>query len=231
MKRSPIAALFSSPMVGLMLTIPFALALNSSRVQISTTIHRDGSGLRQVAAEAGEYYARDLPGWTRDAEAGKTWQRYSRSSSKTQSTVTVTRDFLSSNMNQVGDTLTFVDVFQKPLDIYTTYTWTETVQLKYHYDTNPAEARAGEHEMQYAVTMPGVITDATCDPIAEGGQDISGNTVTFTLAADNPEHTITVHSRHIRWEYLAIAAWIVLFILVKIIGFIVQRRRTRPRRI
>ncbi len=231
MKRSPIAALLGSSMVGLMLTIPFALTLNSTRVQVATTIYRDGSGVRQISAEAGEYYAQDLPRWTRDVEAGQTWQRYDRSSSATQSTVTVTRDFLSSSMDRIGDTLRIVDVFHKPLDVYTTYTWSETVKLEYHYETNPAEARAGDKEMEYAVTMPGAVTEARCNPVAEGGQEIAGNTVTFTLAAENPEHTITVQSRQIRWEYLAIAAWIVLFILVKIIGFIVQRRRSRPKRI
>lgn len=218
-----------------MLTVPFALALNTNQVTVTTKVYRDGSGMREVAAQAQRFFSDALPRWTRDVEAGAPWQRYSRSSSKAQSSLTVTRDFVTSNMDSAGgeDALAIVDVVQKPLSLYTTYTWSEQVKLEYHYDSNPDEARAGDHSMDYVVQMPGRITSATHQPSTSGSQRISqsGRQVTFTFDASESEHSVNVKARRIRWEYLAIAAWVVLFIVVRVVRFVIRRRRTRPKRI
>lgn len=235
MKQFPRVSPWTMRLAAFMLTVPFALALNSNQVTVTTTVYQDGSGMREIAAQAQEYFSDALPRWTRDVEAGGLWQRHWRSSSKAQSNLTVKRDFVTSNMNRVGgeDTLAIVGIFQEPLDIYTTYTWSEQVKLEYHYESNPDEARAGDHTIQYVVQMPGPITGATQQPATSGSQEISqsGRRVTFTFDASEPEHSVTVQSRRVRWEYLAIAAWVVLFIVGSIIRFVVRRRRTRPRRI
>lgn len=235
MKWPPRIRPLTMRLAAFMLTVPFALALNTNQVTVTTKVYRDGSGMRKVAAQAQEYFSDALPRWTRDVEAGVPWQRYSRSTSKAQSSLSVTRDFVTSNMDRAGgqDALQIVDVFQKPLAIYTTYTWSERVKLEYHYESNPDEARAGDHTMDYVVQMPGTITSATHQPTTSGRQQVSqsGRQVTFTFDASESEHRVNVEARRVRWEYLAIAAWLLLFIIVSGVRFVIRRRRTRPKRI
>lgn len=61
--------------------------------------------------------------------------------------------------------------------------------------------------------------------------EITGATAVWALSAEYEEYDLTVTSRRVRWGYLAVILYILAFIAYKIIGFLVQRARFRPRRI
>ena len=222
-----------SPLVCFMLTVPFALLINSTRVVVTTQIFPDGTALRQVSGEADTYFRKSLNKWTYDVEAGGRWQKRWRDESTTRGTTTITRNFLSSRLHSGGAAAPqILDVFEKPLSIYTAYTWSERITLKYHQNTNPAEAKAGGHYLTYYVILPGSVTEARCTTgSARGPAKTSGGRATFLLDASVPNHQITVISRSVRWGYLAVLAYVLLFILYKGIGAVTRYVRSRPRRI
>jgi hypothetical protein len=217
-----------------MLTVPFALILNSTRVVVTTQIFPDGTALRQVSGEADTYFYKSLNKWTFDVEAGGRWQKRWREESMTKGTTTITRNFLSSGLHNGGAAHApqILDVFQKPLSIYTTYTWSEQITLKYHQRTNPAEAKAGGHYLTYYVILPGSVTAARCTTgSARGPAKTSAGRATFLLDASVPNHQITVTSRKGRWGYLAIMAYVLLFVIYKVTSAAMRYARTRPKRI
>ncbi len=222
-----------SPLVCFSLTVPFALVLNSARVTVTTQLYCDGTGLRQVSAEADSYFSKSLDKWVRDVEAGAKWQEGWREESKTKSTTTVTWNFIANHMQEIGQSGTpqIADVFQDPLSIYTTYTWSERVSLKYRYDTNQAEAKAGGHCLIYHVAMPGTITEAVSTPVTKGGGHTTGRQVVFVLDASVPEYNVVVTARAVRWGYLVLVAYLALFIAYHLASFVVRRLRSRPKRI
>jgi len=228
-----ISRLHSQPPIVLMLIVPFALVINSAHVELTTQIYQDGSGLRQITAEADSYFKRNMDKWSSDVETEHNWQVVQREDSATKATSTITRNLLISGMDKIGTDGTphIVDVFQKPLSIYTTYKWSERITFQYRYDTNSLEARAGGHYMDYTVRMPGVIMDATCNPMPKARVSTSGGEASFRLDASEPLHTVTVTSRRVRWEYLAIVAYIAAFIFYRIGKFTALRMRSRPKRI
>ena len=226
------------PLVYFMLTVPFALILNSDKAVVTTQLYPDGTGLRQVSAEADTNILKEsLDKWTRDVEAGGKWQKRWQEDSVTKSTTTITRNFITGRMEQAGDGAApqIVDVFQKPLSIYTTYTWTERVSLEYHSNTNPAEARAGGHYLLYHVIMPGSVTNAVSRALRAGGAAkdgrLLGSHATLTLDASASEHTVRVTSRKVRWGYLAIVLYVALFVIYHGGSIVLRRIRSRPKRI
>ncbi len=221
-----------------MLTVPFALILNSEKVVVTTQLYPDGTGLRQVSAEADtNIFRKPLDKWTRDVEAGGTWQKRWRHDSITKSTTTITRNFITGRMDRAagGAVPEIVDVFQNPLAIYTTYAWAEQVKLKYHSEANPAEAKAGGHYLLYHVIMPGTVTGATSRALISGAVaregSISGSHASLVLDASASEHTVTVTSRKLRWGYLAIVLYLALFVIYRGGSVVLHRIRSRPKRI
>jgi hypothetical protein len=222
------------PFLCFMITVPFALIINSTRVVVTTQVFPDGTVLRQVSGEADTYFHKSLNKWTYDVEAGGQWEKRWRDKSTTRGTTTITRNFLTSHLHDGEATQApqILDVFQKPLSIYTTYTWSERITLEYHQSTNPAEARAGGHYLTYYVLMPGSVTEARCTTnSAHGPAKTSAGRATFLLDAGVPNHEIIVTSRNVRWGYLAILAYILLFVLDKGIGALTRYIRSRPKRI
>ena len=226
------------PLVCLMLTVPFALVLNSDKAVVTTQLYPDGTGLRQISAEADtNIFKKPLDKWTYDVEAGGNWQKCWQEDSVTKSTTTITRNFITGRMERVGDRAApqIVDVFQKPLSIYTTYTWAEQVNLEYHSDTNPAEAKAGGHYLLYHVIMPGTVTSAAARALTAGGAAqngrLSGSHATLMLDASASQHTVTVTSRKVRWGYLAIVLYVALFVIYHGGSIVLRRIRSRPKRI
>lgn len=227
----------TSSLLCFMLTVPFALILNSEQTVLTTQVHLDGTMLRQVNAEANSYFKRDLNKWTADVEAGSSWQRRWQKDSSTRSTTTITRNFIGSYLqpSDSGAELRIEDLAQNPLSPYTTYSWTETVNIKHLSVANPAEARAGGHYLVYHVIMPGSITDAharpSTGPALAAPANIAGNQATVMLDAAYPEHTVTVTARRVRWGALAVVVYVTLFVLVQISGVAIRRAQSRPKRI
>jgi len=226
------------PLVYFMLTVPFALILNSDKVVVTTQLYPDGTGLRQVSAEADtNIFKKPLDKWTYDVEAGGKWQERWQEDSVTKSTTTITRNFITGRMEQAGDGAApqIVDVFQKPLSIYTTCTWAEQVTLKYHSNANPAEAKAGGHYLLYHVIMPGRVINAASRALTAGGAAqngrLSGSHATLILDASASEYTVTVTSRKVRWGYLAIVLYVALFVIYHGGNIVLRRIRSRPKRI
>ncbi len=215
------------------LTVPFALVVNSERVAVYTELYLDGSGLRQVSAEANSYFdQKTLNKWTDDVEAGDRWQIHWSSKSETKSTRTIGRNFISSRLMKPGNTdgSTIMDVVQRPLSFFTTYVWTEDVRLQYHSPTNAAEAKAGGHNLVYVVKMPGSILEASVSP-ASGIAQIAGNTATFKIDAARPTHTVTITSRKFRWGYLILICYVLAYGIYQGSRFIIRRVKSRPKRI
>lgn len=218
--------------VGLMLTVPFALLNGSSSVSVSTRLWEDGTTLRQVTATAETYNSRNLPEWTGDVDAGADWQCLWHSGATTDGSATVTRNFVISQMDSAAGILDIRDVRQDPLNIFSTYTLTETVSIHHHYADDPAKASAGDTMLIYRVQMPGAIVDASAVPISRGGvPDIRGDSVSFSLDAAVPEHQVTVVARKVRWTYLIIALYVLGFIIYQGAAFVRRNVSSRPKRI
>jgi hypothetical protein len=220
--------------VGLMLTVPFALLINSSGVSVTTHFWQDGTVLRQVQATAPAYFRDEgLPKWTQDVDAGGHWQHSWRAESESDGTASMARNFIVSRLPGAdGSGLHIEDVFQNPLSIYTTYTFEETVDIHYHNAPNPVEADAGGHVLSYEVQMPGAIVDAGAQPRSKSGApEIDGCKARLLLDASVAQHKITVVAKRIRWMYLVIVAYVLGFVLYKGIGFVRRNIKSKPKRI
>jgi hypothetical protein len=220
-----------------LVTVPFALILNGEQAVFTTQIYSDGTGLRQIRAEAHSYFRDSLDDWTGDVEAGGKWQRRWQRDSTARSTTTISRNFISSQLQPSGSGshLQIQDVAQNPMSLYTTYTWTEKVEIKHLSAANPEEARAGGHYLLYHAIMPGRISEAAARPSSGPGipapSTIMGNGVVLMLDAAHPEHTVTITAHRFRWGPLAIVLYVALFVVYQIGGFALRRARSRPKRI
>ena len=218
--------------VGLMLTVPYALLLNSSDVYVSTTFWEDGTVRRQVQATADRYHddPDGLGKWTADVDAGASWQEHWRQAGQTDGSVTVTRNFVVSRLP--GNALQTREVFSDPLNVFSTYTFTETIAIHALSDSDAAMAGVGRKVLAYRVRMPGVVTEATATPASRGGAPaIDGSSVEFSLDASVPEHQITVVSRKVRWAFIIIVLYVLGFIVYQSAAFVKRTVNSKPRRI
>jgi len=219
--------------IGLMLTLPYALVLNSADVAVSTRFWEDGTVRRQVRASASSYHRTALAKWTADVEAGAPWQHHWREIGKSDASVRFTRNFIVSRL-PAGQTrrLIVTDVFDDPLNVYSTYEFTETVSIRPLRDVDPAMAAAGGRMLSYSVQMPGSIVDAVVNPMSgRGAPDIEGGIVRFALDPSVPEHQVTVVSKKVRWTYLIIILYVLGFVLYQGGRFIRRNLSSKPKRI
>ncbi len=218
--------------LGLMLTVPYALLLNSSDVYVSTTFWEDGTVRRQVQATANRYHddADGLRKWTHDVDAGAAWQEHWRQAGQTDGSVTLTRNFVVSRLP--GNALEIRDVLSDPLNVFSTYTFTEKVSIHALSDSDAAMAGVGRKVLAYRVRMPGAVAEATATPVSRGAAPaIEGSSVQFALDASVPEHQITVVSRKVRWEFIIIVIYILGFIVYQSATFVKRTVSSKPRRI
>lgn len=216
----------------LLAALPYALLANSSAVNLSLKIEPNGTAVRQLNIAAAPYFRDQLDRWARDVTLGQTrWDRAWLH--KGEKELQCGRDVRLANVEAIGDeaSLTYSDVWQSPLALYTTYHWKERVTFNYEYDTDPLAATASGKVLRYEITMPGRVTTASVQPARGSRSTIEGPSVVFQLDASQGEQTIEVESQSLRWGVLLIIAYVVAYLLYRLVLMVKHQVRLRPRKI
>lgn len=215
----------------LLAILPFALLVNSQSVHMNLQVEKDGSGLRQIIADASPYFKNQLPKWVNDVKAEQGWDSEWRTDDGT--TFKYARDVRVPALDRPGGEaqLSIEDVFQNPLSLYTTYTWREEVSFAYLYPTDAAAAAGAGQKLTYRIAMPGTVTEATVQPAQDTQVQTQGSYAALSLGASQSIYTVTVTSQRLRWGYLIIVAYVLAFAIYKTLAFIGHRLRMRPRKI
>ena len=215
----------------LLTAVPFALLVNSAQVHMMLQIERDGSTRRVITANTAPYFKNQVAKWVNDVQAGCPWDRTWKSDSGT--TYFYARDYRCQSPadSGVNSQLYISDVFQNPLWPFTVYTWREEVTFSYLYESDPAAAGAAGKQLLYEVAMPGTVTDASVQPSTGSTAEVESGAAVFKLDASQPTVTITATSQRVRWAYLVLVAYVLAFIVVKVLGVVGRTLRLKPRKI
>lgn len=220
---------FASRGLLLLAAVPFTLLLNSSHVGMGLRIERDGGALRQICVSGTPYFSRQFPPWVADVRAGRPWDGQWRRAGASE--YVYSRDFRTQDANYSDGRLSIVDVFQNPLSLYTTYTWTEDIKFTYAYAGDAAMATAAGKHLQYKVRLPGTVTEASVMPAKGSTVESEGPDAVFSLAADQEQVKLTVTGARLRWGYLLIVAYVVAWVAVEVLRVVGRQLRRRPRKI
>ena len=190
--------------------IPYLLLSSSQQAGIVTHLYPDGSGERATYARTAAGRAPEVAGLLRDAMPRADLSRNVQEAEGKRSLVW--RDGQFADMNKVGEVeTTSPGIVQSPMSIYTVHTWKETLSFD-RGDATDIEVEGMEQaEMAYIVRMPGTIT--TTSPPAQ----LEGNKAQWTVKVTDKPQTFTAESRSVRWSYIALLAYVLLFVVVKVL--------------
>ena len=211
----------SSLRARLLATIPFVLLLNSDRVTITTEFYGDVSGLRTVQAEGDSSLAEHIVQWTRDFTPG-----YDSDGTRIAGDrVLVARSLLYHDLDRLADVeASALDVVQEPFALRTRYNWSERLSIDFTYDNDKEHAAAPYAGLEYRVTMPGRILNAS-------GADINGTTATWTLKGDQSTHDVSATAVSWRWDLIILLVYVLGYLTYRTVGALAHRARLRPRKI
>jgi len=203
--------------------IPFLLLSSSQEAGIVTRVNPDGSGERLVyarsavgrAPDVARYLTKAQPaceqGGTREEAGGQQANQW--------------RWVNPANLDTVGEAeAKTLGVVHEPLSMYTKHTWQETVTIDRGDATDIEVQGQAMAQMTYIVRMPGSVTSHS--PVGE----VDGNKVTWTVLAKDCPKTFKAESRTFRWGYVALWAYVLLFLLVKIAAVVPRIVRMVPRK-
>lgn len=191
--------------------IPFLLLSTSQQTGIITHLHPDGSAERLVYVRAAASRADEAAGLIRDyLPAADLHQRVLEGEGER---VLAWRDGVFAGLSRVGDIeIGTTSFLQSPLSLYTTHTWKETLTFDRGDATDVEVHGVGLAELTYIVRMPGTITTSTPPAKTEG------NKCEWAVKVQEAPQTFTAESRSFRWGYAILWAYVLLFVLVKLIA-------------
>ncbi len=105
------------------------------------------------------------------------------------------------------------------------YALTENLQIDFPRLTKKEQAAAPETTFQYRLRLPGTIDENSIQPALA---TIEGHTVTWKLSAGKEQYKITATSSALRYDYLALAIWIMLAAVWVVVRLILQHRFRVP---
>jgi len=205
--------------------IPYLLLSSSEQAGIRTHVAPDGSGERAV-------WARSAPGRTDEAArylATALPTTALRGMAKEGDSVLIWRDAQVADAASLGEAeATCLGIVQAPLSIFTTHTWKETLKFDRGDATDVEIHGQGLAKLKYIVEMPGTITSQS--PPAK----VEGNVAEWDVPVGDETAVYTVESRTIRWPYLVLWVWVLLFVISKAIVYAPKaagKIRRKPRKI
>jgi hypothetical protein len=207
--------------------IPYLLLTVSQQAGVVTYVSTDGSGERMVYAraatsrvtEAGRYLHEALPG--SDAEG--------RQADAEGNTALLWRDAQLANLGRTPDSECQTGgIVQQPLSVFTRHTWKETVSFS-RGDATDLEVQAqSEASVRYVVRMPGRIVSSSPATSTEG------NKAEWEVRVGAEPQTLAAESVTVRWGYLALWVYVLLFLGTKALAVaprVARRIRRKPRKI
>lgn len=190
--------------------IPYLLLSSSQQAGIVTHLYPDGSGERATYARAAAGRAPEIAGLLRDAMPRADLARSVEEAEGKR--VLAWRDGQFADMNNVGEVeTTTTGIVQSPMSIYSTHTWKETLSFDRGDATEIEVEGMDRAEMTYIVRMPGKVT--TTSPPAQ----LEGNKAQWTVKVTDQPQTFTAESKSVRWSYVVLLAYVLLFIVLKLI--------------
>ena len=207
----------------LLVTIPFVLLFNADRVQITTHMYQDQSGLRRIEAAADSSLAHQLVQWTRDMTRGYQQDDYQVSANR----AVISRSSQMADLDSVeGVGTQAINVVRQPLSLKTTYEFREELSVDYTYGTPKELAPAPLTTFTYVLTMPGRITNA-----GPGNVRVSGHTATWSFTASDANTTLSATAVAWRWDLILVALYLLGWAAYQVTIFLTRRARMRPRKI
>lgn len=207
--------------------IPYLLLSSSQQAGLITHVSPDGSGERLAYArtavgrqpEVVKHLGRTLPvSDIRRAVSEADGRR-----------VLVWRDAHVADLQRVGDIeTTHEGILRRPMSIYTTHTWKETLTFDRGDATEVEVVGRGLAELHYVVRMPGRIT--TTHPAGA----VDESKVEWMVKVTPTPQTFTAESVSVRWAYLLLWLYVAAFLITKAVAYgprVAKRVRRRPRKI
>ena len=208
-------------------TVPYLLLSSSQQAGIVTRVHSDGSGERLVYArgaagrvpEINKYLGAAFPGSDWNHVGAESWDR-----------VLAWRDGQVANLATVGDKVEVqtLGIVEAPLSFRTRHIWKETLTFDRGAATDVEVHGQSLAQFHYVVYMPGKITSSSPAGKTEGGK------VEWTVGGGPAPQTFSVEAETIRWPYIAIWVYVLLFLVAKAAVYgprVAKRIRRKPRRI
>lgn len=207
----------------LLMAIPFMLLFSADRVQITTRMYQDASGMRRIETSGDNSLSRQLAQWTRETSPGFQQDRFQTTSNR----VVMSRSQQVANLAGVSDIdARALDIVQNPFSLKTKYFFSERIAVDFTYGSDKELASAPLTHLDYTLVLPGRITSAS-----PANARASGNTCRWTLAADMNNVQIAATSEVWRWDLIAVLLYIGGYLVYRLIGFVVTRARYKPRKI
>jgi len=207
----------------LLATVPFVLLFNADRVQFTTRMYQDVSGIRSMQASADSSLRNELLRWSRGTTPG-----YEQDSVHvTANRVAVSRSEQRASLDTIDDLdAEAFDIVRRPLALKTTYTFRERISIDFTYGTDKELAPAPLTNFEYRLVMPGRITQAS----PAGGQ-VQGHTVRWTLNAAQDEFELSATAEAWRWDVILVILYVLAYAAYRVAAFLIRRARMRPRKI
>lgn len=207
--------------------IPYLLLTVSQQAGVVTYVSTDGSGERMVYARTATSRAPEAARYLREALPGSDAQA-SRAEAEGNRTL-LWRDAQLANVASTPEAECQTDgIIQRPFSIYTRYAWKETVSFSRGDATDlEVQAQPGA-SARYVVRMPGRITSTSPSTSTEG------NKAEWEIQVGAAPQTLTAESVTVRWGYLALWAYVLLFLGTQALALaprVARRVRRKPRRI
>ncbi len=205
--------------------VPYLLLSSSRQAGVITHLAPDGSGERLVyaraatdrAPEALKYVRRVIPGEAREGRASET------------ESLLLWRDMQGANLQRIADVeIVTRGIIQAPLSIFTYHTWKETLSFDRGDATEVELQGKSLAELKYILRMPGKVTSQS--PPAK----VENNRIEWDVRPSANAQTFTAESRTVRWAYILLLLYVLVFLGVKTAEYaprVARQIRRRPRRI
>jgi hypothetical protein len=207
--------------------IPYLLLTVSQQAGVVTYVATDGSGERMVYARTATSRAPEAARYLHEALPGS--DAVSRQAEAEGSATLLWRDTQLANIASTPDAqCETAGIVQNPLSIFTHYRWQETVSISRGDATDLEVAAERDASVRYVVRMPGRITDTS--PSAS----TVGNRAEWQVKVGGPAQTLSAESVSVRWTYLALWVYVLLFLATKALAVaprLARRIRRKPRKI
>lgn len=207
----------------LLVTVPFMLLFSADRVQFTTRMYQDASGLRRLQTEGDSSLARQLSQWSRETVRGYHTDRVHTTSNRAY----ISRSEQRADLDTVDDIDAQAhDIVRHPLSLRTVYHFREKIRVDFTYGTPKELAPAPLTSFEYTLVMPGRITQSS----PAGGQQ-DGHVVRWTLNAAQPEVEVSASAVSWRWDLILVLIYVLGYLAYRITAFLVHQARMRPRKI
>lgn len=206
----------------LLIAVPFVLLFSADRVEFTTRMYQDVSGVRRLHVEGDSSLLRQLAQWSRETTRGFNTDRLEITSNR----ATIARSEQRADLDGVDDIdAQAYDIVRSPLSLVTTYHFRDKLRVDFTYGTPKELAPAPLTEFQYTLVMPGRITQASPAGMQQG------NVVRWTLKADQPEVELSATAVSWRWDVILVLLYLVAAVAYRVTAFVIHQARMRPRKI